>query len=93
MIHLLWKIKIKFRFFQAIETPHVPRRQARYETRGLEKRCAGDCEELKAAKERIQELEEQVRLLTAKLEKVNVDPMLSQESKMSQQLRNCWKSK
>ena len=35
----------------ALETPHVPRRVQRVETRGYERLCKGDCVELKAAKQ------------------------------------------
>ena len=70
----------------ALETPHVPRRVQRVETRGLEKLCKGDCEELKAAKQEITRLEEENRLLRAKLDRVNEDLRLSQET---QNLRYC----
>ena len=73
--------------FKAIETPHVPRRTQRVETRGLEKKCKGDCDELKAAKKQIDELNEHVRLLQAKLERVTEDLRLSQDSQLQSQLR------
>ena len=59
------------------------------ETRGLETLCTGNCEELKAAKLQIDDLEEEIRLLKAKLERVNEDLRLSQESQVSQNLRHC----
>ena len=74
---------------KALETPHVPRRVQRVETRGLEKLCKGDCDQLKAAKQEIVRLEEENRLLKAKLERVNEDLRLSQETQMSQNLRHC----
>ena len=71
----------------ALETPHVPRRVQRVETRGLERLCKGDCEELKAAKQQIAELMEENRLLRAKLERVNEDLQASQEAQLGSQLR------
>ena len=73
----------------ALETPHVPRRVQRVETRGAEKLCRGDCDELKAAKQEIVRLEEENRLLRAKLERVNEDLRQSQESQMNANLRHC----
>ena len=72
-----------------METPHVPRRVQRVETRGLEKKCKGDCIELEAAKQEIAELVEENRLLKAKLERANEDLRSSQEAQMSQNLRHC----
>ena len=72
----------------ALETPHVPRRVQRMETRGLEKLCKGDCEELKAAKQEIIRLEEENRLLRAKLDRVNEDLRQSQEAQMNENLRH-----
>ena len=60
----------------------------RVETRGLEKKCNGDCIELKAAKQEIAELVEENRLLRAKLDRANEDLRSSQEAQMSQNLRN-----
>ena len=57
------------------------------ETRGTEKLCKGDCKELKAAKEEISELKEEIRLLRAKLDRANEDLRLSQESQLGSQLR------
>ena len=71
----------------ALETPHVPRRTQRVETRGLKKKCTGDCEELEAAKKKIADLEEEKRLLIAKLERVTDDLRLSQESQLGSQMR------
>ena len=71
----------------ALETPHVPRRAQRVETRGLKKKCTGDCEELEAAKKKIADLEEEKRLLIAKLERVTDDLRLSQESQLGSQMR------
>ena len=71
-----------------METPHLPRRIQRIETRGLEKLCKGDCEELKAAKLEIARLEEENRLLSAKLDRVNEDLRQSQEAQMTQNLRH-----
>ena len=76
----------------ALETPHVPRRVQRVETRGLEKKCKGDCIELKAAKQEIAELVEENRLLRAKLDRANEDLRSSQEAQMSQNLRHCYES-
>ena len=73
--------------FVALETPHVPRRTQRLETRGLAKICKGDCEELKKAKQEIDDLKEEVRLLTAKLERANADLSQSQENQLGSQLR------
>ena len=72
---------------KALETPHVPRRNQRIETRGLEKLCKGDCKELAAAKQEISDLKEEIRLLTAKLDRVNEDLRASQESQLGSQLR------
>ena len=58
------------------------------ETRGLEKICKGDCEELKAAKQEIIRLEEENRLLRAKLDRVNEDLRQSQEAQMNVNLRH-----
>ena len=62
------------------------------ETRGLEKKCKGDCIELKAAKQEIAELVEENRLLRAKLDRANEDLRSSQEAQMSQNLRHCYES-
>ena len=62
------------------------------ETRGIEKLCKGDCDELKAAKQEIVRLEEENRLLRAKLDRANEDLRTSQEAQMSQNLRNCCES-
>ena len=64
----------------------------RVETRGLEKKCNGDCIELKAAKQEIAELVEENRLLRAKLDRANEDLRSSQEAQMSQNLRHCYES-
>ena len=74
-------------FGLALETPHVPRRTQRVETRGLKNCCKGDCEELKSAKQEIAALKEENRLLREKLERANQDLRSSQESQMSQNLR------
>ena len=58
------------------------------ETRGLETLCKGDCEELKAAKQEIIRLEEENRLLRAKLDRVNEDLRQSQEAQMNVNLRH-----
>ena len=78
----------RLKLFSALETPHVPRRTQRMETRGLEKICKGDCEELKAAKQEIIRLEEENRLLRAKLDRVNEDLRQSQEAQMNVNLRH-----
>ena len=70
-----------------METPHVPRRTQRVETRGLEKKCQGDCKDLEDAKKEIARLNEVVRLLEAKLERANEDLRLSQETQLGSQLR------
>ena len=70
-----------------METPHVPRRTQRVETRGLEKKCKGDCKDLEEAKKEIARLNEVVRLLEAKLERANEDLRLSQETQLGSQLR------
>ena len=62
------------------------------ETRGLEKKCKGNCIELEAAKQEIADLVEENRLLRAKLDRANEDLRLSQEAQMSQNLRNCCES-
>ena len=72
----------------ALETPHVPRRVQRIETRGAEKLCKGDCDELKAAKQEIVRLEEENRLLRAKLDRVNEELRQSQEAQMNENLRH-----
>ena len=72
----------------ALETPHVPRRVQRVETRSLEKLCKGDCEELKAAKQQIVDLMEENRLLREKLERTSEDLRLSQEAQMNENLRH-----
>ena len=74
-------------FGSALETPHVPRRTQRVETRGLSKLCKGDCDELKQAKQEISDLKEEIRLLTAKLERANEDLRQSQETQLGSQLR------
>ena len=79
------------KLFLALETPHVPRRTQRMETRGLETLCKGDCNELKAAKQEIVRLEEENRLLRAKLDRVNEDLRQSQEAQMNVNLRHRWK--
>ena len=58
------------------------------ETRGLETLCKGDCEELKAAKQEIVRLEEEKRLLLAKLDRVNEDLRQSQEAQINVNLRH-----
>jgi len=58
------------------------------ETRGLETLCKGDCEELKAAKQEIVRLEEENRLLRAKLDRVNEDLRQSQEAQINVNLRH-----
>ena len=58
------------------------------ETRGLETLCKGDCEELKAAKQEIIRLDEENRLLRAKLDRVNEDLRQSQEAQMNVNLRH-----
>ena len=83
----IYKLKI-LNSNEALETPHVPRRVQRIETRGLEKLCKGDCEELKAAKQEIARLEEENGLLRAKLDRVNEDLRQSQEAQMTQNLRH-----
>ena len=58
------------------------------ETRGLDTLCKGDCEELKAAKQEIIRLDEENRLLRAKLDRVNEDLRQSQEAQMNVNLRH-----
>ena len=77
-----------FNLFSALETPHVPRRTQRMETRGLETLCTGNCVELKAAKQKIDDLQEEIRLLKDKLERANEDLRQSQENQINQNLRH-----
>ena len=77
---------------EALETPHVVRRQPKYETRQLLNKCSGHCEDLKNAKARILELEEENKKLIAKLDEMNenlriISSQKSQESTVSDCLR------
>ena len=56
-----------------METPHLPRRHAKYETRQEVNKCSGQCEDLKKANARILELEDENKRLIAKLNQVNED--------------------
>ena len=58
------------------------------ETRGQETLCTGNCVELKAAKQKIDDLQEEIRLLKDKLERANEDLRQSQENQMNQNLRH-----
>ena len=80
--------------YEALETPGLPRRQVKYDTRLSEQKCTGKCDELVKAKATIVELQEEIRKLTSKLDKVTEDLANSQrqsqeanESQVSDRLR------
>ena len=65
--------------YEALETPGLPRRQVKYDTRLSEQKCTGKCDELVKAKATIEELQEEIRKLTSKLDKVTEDLVNSPE--------------
>ena len=78
--------------YEALETPGLPRRQVKYDTRLSEQKCTGKCDELVKAKATIVELQEEIQKLTSKLDKVTEDLVNSQrksqdESQVSDRLR------
>ena len=72
-----------------METPHLPRRHAKYETRQEVSKCSGQCEDFQKAKIRILELEEENRRLITKLNQVNEDLRVQSQKTNDSQITDC----